>query len=297
VTRLALALAALVAAVSGCSQFWVAPTGSDSNSGSEQQPFRTFAKACQVADDPDGDVAHVEAGVYPAQAVPGSCDRLIFAADGPVTVANQAGGGLQATLDVAGDDLAFVGVDVDSNGAARIGVHSSGDRISYRNLSIGDVADEKGVLVSGTDVEFDDVLFHDVLLTSAGAARDVHNECVYAIVVERFRVTDSTFRDCSTMDLMLTYGTWWDPLPPDYGNGTIARNDFGCPRFAENSGCHYYALLFNGAMPSVHGWTVRDNSFEAGTDVGLDQPFEGGLRCGNAGATIGGEWKGACPPG
>ena len=51
-------------------------------------------------------------------------------------------------------------------------------------------------------------------------------ECVYAIVVPGFTVRNSTFHNCAVMDLFFTYGDWWNPLPPTYGNVTIEGNSF-----------------------------------------------------------------------
>ena len=51
-------------------------------------------------------------------------------------------------------------------------------------------------------------------------------ECLYAIGVPGFTLRNSTFRDCAIMDLFFTYGSWWSPLPPAYGNVTVENNVF-----------------------------------------------------------------------
>ncbi len=100
------------------------------------------------------------------------------------------------------DNVVFDGLDIDagrtktSGGAA---FESHGDNATFKNGSIGNVTDEKGALVSGSNFTFDNVLFHDVRLATAG----VHNECVYAIVVPGFTIRNSTFRNCVTMDLVV----------------------------------------------------------------------------------------------
>ena len=118
------------------------------------------------------------------------------------------------------DNIVFDGLDIDAGRAKTSGgaaFESHGDNATFKNGSIGNVTDEKGALISGSNFTFDNVLFHDVRLATAG----VHNECVYAIVVPGFTIRNSTFRNCVTMDLAFTYGSWWNPLPPQYGNVTI----------------------------------------------------------------------------
>ena len=43
------------------------------------------------------------------------------------------------------------------------------------------------------------------------------------------------------MDLFFTYGTWWTPLPPAYGNITLENNVFG-HTYKDDGTWHYYSL-------------------------------------------------------
>ena len=119
----------------------------------------------------------------------------------------------------------FDGLDVDGAFTKALVFHSNGDNATFKNGRIGNVTDEKGALVSGTDFTFDNVVFHDVRATNPS----VHNECIYAIGVPGMTVRNSLFHDCATMDLFFTYGTWWAPLPPAYGSVTLENNVFGHP--------------------------------------------------------------------
>ena len=92
-------------------------------------------------------------------------------------------------------------------------------------------------------------------------------ECVYAIGVPGFTIRNSTFRDCAIMDLFFTYGNWWSPLPPSYGNVTIENNVFAHAEMENNGGWHYYSLYVgsigpNGPADPMNGWVVRNNTFE-----------------------------------
>jgi hypothetical protein len=68
------------------------------------------------------------------------------------------------------------------------------------------------------------------------------------------------------MDLLFTYGSWWSPIPPSYGNVTIENNVFGHSEGASNTGWHYYGLYIgwigpNGANDPMNSWAVRSNTF------------------------------------
>ena len=100
---------------------------------------------------------------------------------------------------------------------------------------------------------FDNVEFHDVVATSS----DVHNECLYT-QSPGLTVRNSTFRDCATMDMMITRGFWWDQ--PRYGGLTIENNVFGHSR--NGSGWHVFGLLLHGQMGQFIDARVVNNTFE-----------------------------------
>jgi len=90
----------------------------------------------------------------------------------------------------------------------------------------------------------------------------------YAIGVPGFTVRNSTFQNCAVMDLFFTYGDWWSPSPPAYGNVTIENNVFGHSENGGNGGWNYYTLYIQHTGPqsqgwgALTGWTVRNNTFE-----------------------------------
>jgi hypothetical protein len=119
-------------------------------------------------------------------------------------------------------NITYDGLNVDCGGMKTQGAcfeNGGGATNAFRNGSIGNVVDEKAALVDGNNFTFDNVRFHDAVLRTDGA----HMECVYAIVVPSFTVRNSSFSNCAVVDLFFTYGDWWSPLPPPYGNVTVER--------------------------------------------------------------------------
>jgi chitodextrinase len=231
---------------------------------------------------------------------------VIQLAAGDYGVWRPAGGSKRVTIKgVAGtrfhqlysnfDNVVFDGLDIDAGRAKTSGgaaFESHGDNATFKNGKIGNVTDEKGALVSGSNFTFDNVLFHDVRLATAG----VHNECIYAIVVPGFTIRNSTFRNCVTMDLFFTYGSWWNPLPPQYENVTIENNSFGRSVYPNEVTTHAAGLYIARIGPSgegtMNGWKIRNNWFE--NDVYVS-PARGSnnIFCGNTGKTPSG-WGNSC---
>lgn len=198
-------------------------------------------------------------------------------------------------------NLTFDGINVDAGGAKTSGAafENGGDRFTFKNGSIGNVVDEKGALVTGAGIVFENTYFHDVRIATSG----VHNECIWAGVPEGMRITNSTFFNCATMDIFFTYPDYWNPLPPPYGNVTLENNTFDAPRDI-GGGTRGYTLYIakNGAQNQypMEGWRVRNNSFEdeSGTtlDYGVANDQTVGANnvfCGNTGNTIA-SWKVPC---
>ena len=95
----------------------------------------------------------------------------------------------------------FDGIDVDGRFAKNLALeHSGGTGITVRNSRVGNVTDEKGAIIGESGFTFDNVTFHDVLVTDSS----VHNECVYATGAEGLTVRNSRFYNCATMDLFFT---------------------------------------------------------------------------------------------
>ena len=83
--------------------------------------------------------------------------------------------------------------------------------VTFKNSRIGNVVDEKGAMLGGSDehrlarnLVIDNVEFHDVVQRGAG----VHNECIFS-QSPGLTIRNSTFRNCATMDLSLRRGDWW----------------------------------------------------------------------------------------
>ena len=242
--RRSVVVAAVAAAgvLAGCAPVYVSPTGSDSGKCTSKQPCRTFARAAAVAAEQKRSLVVVKPGVYPKQTVP--------AGDRRITFQGTTGAKLRG-LENNANRVTFTGLDVDAAFAKTVAFDSSGDYVTFKRGRIGNVTDDKGAQISGRNFTFDDVEFHDVRLTNS----QVHNECVYAIVVPGMTVRNSIFHSCATMDLFFTYGTWWEPRPPAYGNVTIENNVFAHATMIEPDSWHYYSLVvgYTGAVESGGG--------------------------------------------
>jgi hypothetical protein len=235
----------------------VAPGGVDAGNcvGS---PCASLGHAYQVA--AAGDVVQIAAGVYPAQVVPSGSKAVTF--DG------QPGNKLRK-LDNFADNVIFNGLDLDANFATpetAVFENRGADNVTFKNGRIGNVTDQKGAVPSGANFTFDNVDFHDAVMSVSGT----HMECVFAIGVPGMVVRNSTFRNCAVMGLFFVYGDWWSPLPPPYGNVTIENNVFEHV-LNEDGSWNAYPLYIGGTgSQTLNGWVVRNNTFEQNASVGLN---------------------------
>ncbi|MBN1529802.1 MAG: hypothetical protein JW895_12135 [Thermoleophilaceae bacterium] len=244
------------ATLAGCQPVYLSPTGNDAGNCTRSQPCRTFARGAQAAQQQKRVLVHVGRGTYPPQTVPAGNRPLLFAGEPGAKV---------RTLDNAASGVTFSGLDVDAAFGKTLAFHNSGDNATFKNGRIGNVTDEKGALVSGRNFKFDNVVFHDVRVTDPS----VHNECLYAIVVPGMKLRNSTFMRCATMDAFFTYGSWWNPLPPAYGDVTIENNVFA-HTLKDDGTWHYYSLYVGNVANNggtFSGWTVRNNTFEIPANV------------------------------
>jgi hypothetical protein len=212
-----------------------------------------------------GNVISVANGVYPPQTVPSGSKAVTFRGGPGVVLRQMVNDASNVTYD---------GINVDAAAAQTTGaaLELGGDGVTVKNATLGNVTDEKVMLATGTNQTVDNVNFHDAILRTDG----VHMECLYAIGVQGFTLRNSTFRDCAIMDAFFTYGSWWSPLPPTYGNVTIENNVFGHPEMENNGGWHYYSLYIawigpNGAADPMNGWVVRQNTFESSASINPDR--------------------------
>jgi hypothetical protein len=231
-----------------------------------------------------GDVVQVAAGSYGEQEVPSGTKAVTFRG-GPGVRVHQ--------LYSNASNVTYEGIDVDAGGTktdvSALEIHGSG--ATFRNASVGNVVDTKTMTIVGANHTIDNVLFHDAIYKTDG----VHMECVYAIGVPGLTIRNSTFRDCAVMDLLFTYGNWWSPQPPAYGNVTIENNVFAHAERENNGGWHYYSLYVGyigpaGAADPLNGWVVRNNTFEQTARVAPESGGGGTRWVGNLG-----DWD--CVPG
>ena len=281
------------ATTDGAANIWV-----DTNGGSctwsstpvawnDSQACSTFQDAYDKVQ--DGNKILVKSGNYLEQSVGNGTKNVIieaatnsrpiisgessFAADN-LTIRgmqfNGTGPGVHGVVSSTGARQIIDNILVDANNNKILAMGVNGDGTQLINSEIRNVVDEKGILVSdGTGIKFDNIYVHDVTMSSAGAAADVHNECIYAIVVPSFSLKNSKFWNCSVMDVYFTYGFWWNPLPPDYGNVTLENNVFDTSRRPNSERYHYYGVVVagtgamrgTGCFAPVTGWKVRYNAF------------------------------------
>ena len=250
---------------------FVSASGSDSNACTSAAPCRTLARGYAVA--AAGDVVGVAAGSYPSQTVPGGSKAVVFKGTGMPKLRQ---------LDSAASNVVFDGFDVDGAFTKALAFHNSGNNSTFKNGRIGNVTDEKGALVSGTNFTFDNVSFHDVVIRTDGA----HLECLYAIVVPGLTIKNSDFANCAVFDVFFTYGFWWAPLPAAYGGVTIANNHFG-RTYNLGGGVGYYTVMaaYTGTGPVfpqcgsssepkgyLTNWRVTGNTFDLPTAYLEDCP-------------------------
>lgn len=250
---------------------FVDPAGDDTNDCTDAAPCLSFARAHEVA--AEGATILVRTGSYGDQLVGAGTKTVTFCGEPDVRV---------TSLGNEASNVTYVAIEIDGQFVKYLGFHNSGDNVTFRDSRIGNVTDEKGALVSGANFTFDNVVFHDVLVTDP----EVHNECVYAIVVPGFTVRNSLFYGCATMDLFFTHGLWWDPIPPTYGGVTVENNVFEHSTMVEPGSWHYYAMYIAQVGPEptdpVDGWVVRNNTFEI--DVASDHYAIDSRWVGNLGA-------------
>jgi hypothetical protein len=258
----------------------VAPGGSDS-SDCLAAPCASIHRAYSVA--ASGDVISVAPGSYGDQEVPSG--------NKTITVKGQPGNKIRQLKSDA-DNITFDGLDLDAGGTKTTGAvfeHGGALNVTLKNSRVGNVVDEKGAMLGGSDntsptnLVIDNVDFHDVV--QQGDA--VHNECIMAHA-PGITIRNSTFRNCATMDISLGRGDWWGQQP--YGNVVLENNIFG--HSVNGSGWHYYGLAwFVGKFENAR---VVNNTFE--NAVRMDSQHVGsGPYSGVWANNIGGGWQ--CLPG
>ena len=136
---------------------------------------------------------------------------------------------------------------------------------------------------------YDNVVFHDAVMTTAGENAGVHMECMWSNG-PNLTVRNSVFRDCSVMDLFLTRGSWW-------GQGnvccvTLENNIFMPSERTNNTGVHFYSVQIHDNADSIDRYQVRNNRFDLPFNLG-DSPVVNSAFCGNSGQ-VSASWTAGC---
>jgi Calcineurin-like phosphoesterase len=291
----------------GTANLWVDPNGGSCTRQPKPAQYVDAQACASVASAYDaassGDRVVVTAGSYGRQVVPAGTKRL--------TIKNAAGarpvfgtttvdgsnitlvgvsivrtddpGPFTATLEANGSDNVFDAVTVDSKFMetpgtthGRQGIFARGDNNVFRNGSTSNVVNDKGAMVGGNNVTFDNFDFHDVRVTDPA----VHNECVYSLG-PNLTVRNSHFWHCATMDLFITRGDWYGQ--PLYGGVTLINNVFEHANMETGfESWHYYSLGINGGViQEMRNWRVVNNTFE--TTVSGEAPAPGTIWMNNVG--------------
>lgn len=221
-----------------------------------------------------------------------------------------AAGNKVFAIHIGSPNLTFDGVNLDADAGEVSGgralFENGGEGFVFKNATVGDTTDSKGALLDGEFVTgaetmtFDNVDFHDVRIVGEG----VHTECIQALYMPNFVLTNSTFTNCAIMDLSLGYPDFWNPLPPAYGDVTIEGNTFGTSRTEGEACCAAISLAFWQTDEAVdvgdpgfdddiddfgemNNWIVRNNYLEPGSSFveRLDNVTSGtgNTICGNTG--------------
>jgi hypothetical protein len=301
------ALCGFLTLCAGCTNIWVAPTGLDTNPGTEAQPKRTLQGACAAASDGNR-VITMKTGSYPEQALPAGCGPgSVVESGGDVLIRAQTPSTVSPTLDVDASDMTLTGLDVDSRALARKAMHIDGDRVTFKDGQVGNTVDNKAIEIWGDDVVIRNTRVHDARIASP----DAHMEGIFIVSAQRPVIENNVFERNAIYDVAVTRCTWCSPELPAGQDGRLVGNTFGrSHQCCDLSSWHYSEVAFYPVLPEVRGWTVRDNWFETRADdpstpaneirggVQLQAPWNAGVRCGNtegpAQGVIGAEWKQPC---
>jgi hypothetical protein len=181
---------------------------------------------------------------------------------------------LDYTLFVCGADDTFDDVVVDAlhhtaGDPARKGgleVTDGATGLVFRNGEIRGVTDSKGFQGGAAEMLIENTVFHDITLTSAGAAVGVHNECAYITGGNGQTWRRNTFSLCPIMAMFFANFIGGPP----FSNVTIENNVF---THSLNDGGSWHDgssfVIPNGAggQNQVNGWVIRYNTFEVSPDI------------------------------
>jgi hypothetical protein len=243
----AVLVAVLAAAPAQAATLHVTPSGTGT-SCTQASPCDTIREAYNVAQ--SGDTIQLAAGSYPPQ---GTFSNPATAIGGTKAVTVRGGAGVKVRqLFSRAANVTFDGLDMDAGGSRTSGAvfEAYGANTVFKNGRIGNVVDEKGALIGGaTGFVFDNVNFHDVIVTSS----TVHNECVFS-QAPNITIRNSRFTNCATMDVFFTCGG-------QYSGFTLLDNFFGASKRPGGAN-HFYTVTWHGCLGQIRNAVIRRNTFE-----------------------------------
>jgi chitodextrinase len=253
----------------GAADWYLSPSGSDSNSCTQTAPCRSVSRAYAVS--APGDVVQLAGGSYGSQSVSGTKSA-------PAVIMQPASGATVTfgSLDVDADRIEIR--DVHLNGGLTVGGNS--DFATLRNIDMNGqlyITGPRDLSIIGGDVgPFIDnpswlthdngsapqrvliqgVWFHDFTVSDAS----VHTECILVIAGNGITFRGNKFTNCSIFDISLG---WCCSSPGSPTNVLIENNFFGPAMSGAQTTLHFNTNL------SPVNYTIRNNS--SATPWVLDQ--------------------------
>ena len=237
--------------------------------GATIQPGRSWQSAYNAA--AANSSLNVAAGNHGAQSLSG-VKKVTFVG---------ASGAVLRELDLNASNVTLDNVDIDGNTAKVTILDNGGDNNLFKNLEIRDNTDVQMITNHGSSATYDNVFFHDAVMTTAGENAGIHTECMWSNG-PNLTVRNSVFRDCAIMDLFLTRGSW-------YGQAnvccvTLVNNIFWPSERINNGGVHFYSVLVHDNADSIDRYQIRNNRFDLPFALS-DNPVVNSVFCGNTGRT------------
>ena len=127
----------------GPADFYVSPSGNDSNACTQAAPCASFTRAYNVAS--SGQVVQVGAGVYQWQTIPAGTKAVTF---------RGVPGNKVRTLDINSDNVTVDGLDIDANMGTpnnhAVLETGASKNVTIKNSRVGGTTDQKGAVFGGT---------------------------------------------------------------------------------------------------------------------------------------------------
>jgi hypothetical protein len=244
---LAVLIAVLAAAPAQAATLHISPSGTGS-SCTQASPCDTIREGYAAAQ--PGDTIQLAPGTYPRQ---GTFSDPATAIGGTKQVTVRGSGVKVRQIFSRAANVTFDGLDLDADGVRTSGAvfEAYGANTVFRNGRIGNVVDEKGALVAGgSGMVFENVDFHDVIVTSPA----VHNECIFSMA-PNITIRNSRFTNCATMDVFFTTNG------SQYSGFKLLDNFFGASKRPGGAN-HFYTVAWHRNLGAIRSAEIRRNTFE-----------------------------------